>query len=80
MAKKGSYVWNVARLSAGYFFIFCAFNSAQNLESTVVSDTQLVNTSLALLYGVFTFMTIFAPRLVSIMGPKLCVLRKAVSE
>jgi hypothetical protein len=42
----------------------------QSLESTVVSDNTLVNTSLALLYGVFTFMTILAPRLVSMMGPK----------
>lgn len=78
MARHGSYVWNVARLSAGFVFVFMAFNTAQNLESTVVSDNMLVNTSLALLYGVFTFMTIVAPRLVSMMGPKAAIATGAV--
>jgi hypothetical protein len=42
----------------------------QNLESTVVSDNQLVNISLALLYGVFTIVAVFAPRIVSVIGAK----------
>jgi MFS family permease len=47
-----------------------AFNTAQNLESTVVSDTRLVNVCLAALYGVFTLVAIVAPKLVKILSPK----------
>lgn len=142
MGKRRSYAVDVAVLSSGFFFTFCAFNTAQvgplvppamrfrreirattfpcratstcaagplhsrfprvaratkpgnlatdvklsflrsptlpphrtrpqNLESTVVSDNQLVNLSLALLYGVFTLVAVFAPRIVSVIGPRL---------
>lgn len=35
-----------------------------------MSDNQLVNISLALLYGVFTIVAVFAPRIVSVIGAK----------
>ena len=72
MAKAAatSYVYNIGRMSAGFFLLFMAFNTCQNLESTVVSDNQLVNAALATLYGVFTLSTIVAPRVVTTLGPK----------
>ncbi len=57
--------------SVGFFLIFCAFNTAMNLESTVVTDTQLVNASNAILYALFTLMTIVAPKVVSLLGPRM---------
>lgn len=50
----------------------------QALESTVVSDNLLVNASLALLYGVFTLMTVVAPRIVSVIGPRWSIVLGAV--
>ena len=61
-------------MSAGFFCLFCAFNTAQNLESTVVSDTRLVNASLATLYGCFTVFAVVAPAVVSRIGPKAAML------
>ena len=67
-----------AHTFVGFFFLFCAFNTAQNLESSVVADNQLVNAALATLYGVFTIFTVVAPRVVSVIGPKWAMTLGAV--
>lgn len=53
--------------------MFMAFNTAQNLESTLVEDTQLVNASLALLYGTFTLCAAVVPKLIQLIGPRLAM-------
>lgn len=72
------YTWAVMRMSMGFFFLFMAFNTAQSLESTVVVDNQLVNASLALLYGTFTAFTIVAPKVINLLGPRLAMALGAI--
>lgn len=61
----------VARMSSGFFFVFMSFKTAQFLESTVVSDKQLVEVTLCVLYAFFTAISIVAPTVVYKMGPRL---------
>jgi hypothetical protein len=45
--------------------------AAQSLATTLL-DKELADIALTVLYGCFTVMSIFAPRVVSLLGPK-CV-------
>ena len=70
-AASGPSEWRtVYRLSAGFFFLFMAFNTVANLVSTLVSDTRLVQTANALLYAVFTASTVVAPAILSRLGAR----------
>ena len=67
----GEYSGSVARLSAGFFFLFAAFNTVQTLESSVLADKSLAFATLSTIYGMFSLTNIAAPKIVSILGPRL---------
>lgn len=68
----------VVRISAGFFFLFMAFNTVANLVSTLVSDQRLVQTANALLYAVFTASTIIAPAVIARVGARAAMCAGAV--
>jgi hypothetical protein len=55
-----------------------AFNTTQALETTVLSDKRLAFISLAILYAVFTGTTVFAPKIVALLGPRTSMILGAV--
>lgn len=65
-------------LISGFFLVFTAFNSIQNLESSLNSDQKdvisLGNTCLFVLYGVFSLTCLIAPRIVNVLGPKRSII------
>jgi hypothetical protein len=67
----GEYTGSVIRLSIGFFFLFAAFNTVQTLEASILTDKSLAFATLSTIYGVFTFTNIAAPKIVSILGPRL---------
>lgn len=69
--KMGEYTGSVIRLSIGFFFLFAAFNTVQTLEASILTDKSLAFATLSTIYGVFTFTNIAAPKIVSILGPRL---------
>lgn len=69
---------SVLRLSIGFFMVFCAFNTTQALETTVLTDKQLAFATLCAIYAVFTTMTIVSPKIVSVLGPRLSMALGAV--
>lgn len=66
-------IWTVARISAGFFMLFMAFNSVGSLVSTLVSDNRLVQASSSLLYACFTITAIFAPKIIERFGAPWCM-------
>lgn len=66
-------IWTVARISAGFFMLFMAFNSVGSLVSTLVSDNRLVQASASLLYACFTITAIFAPKIIERFGAPWCM-------
>ncbi len=65
------YTRSVLLLTTGFFFVFAAFNTVQMLESSVLSDKQLAFTTLSVIYAVFAATNIVAPKVVSLLGPRL---------
>lgn len=63
-----------------FFFLFMAFNTAQQLETTVVpaDQHQMVYVSLGVLYAVFTVAAIVAPKVVGFLGPRISMMLGAV--
>lgn len=57
-------------LSFSFFFIFCAYSAAQNLESTVNTKGDLGTTSLGILYTSFTLFSVVASPVVRGLGTK----------
>lgn len=57
-------------LSFAFFFIFCAYAAAQNLESTVNSEGDLGTMSLGILYTSFTLFSVVASPIVRGLGTK----------
>lgn len=57
-------------LSFSFFFIFCAYGAAQNLESTVNTEGDLGTTSLGILYTSFTLFSVVASPVVRGLGTK----------
>lgn len=57
-------------LSFAFFFIFCAYGAAQNLESTVNSEGDLGTMSLGILYTSFTLFSVVASPIVRGLGTK----------
>ncbi len=74
----GQYRQSVLRMSAGFFFVFMAFNTTQALETTLLTDKTLAYATLGVLYGVFTLTTIIAPKIVDILGPRLSMFVGAI--
>ena len=68
---RSEYTNSVLLLSFGFFFVFAAFNTVQLLESSVLTDKQLAFTTLTTIYAVFAATNIVAPKVVSIIGPRL---------
>ena len=62
---------SVYLLTLGFFFVFAAFNTVQLLESSVLSDKNLAFTTLSTIYAVFAATNIVAPKVVSLLGPRL---------
>ena len=58
--------------------VFTAFNMTQALETTVSDDKTLATVTLSVIYAVFTLTTIFAPKVVSVLGPRLSMTLGAV--
>jgi MFS family permease len=67
------YTLAVYRLSAGFFALFMSFNTVQYLFSTVLKDKMVAFVSLAAIYAAFTPVAIPAPKIVSIIGPRLAI-------
>ncbi|XP_023672315.1 UNC93-like protein MFSD11 isoform X1 [Paramormyrops kingsleyae] len=69
--------YNVVILGVGFMLIFTAFTTCGNIEQTVIKS--LHNTtfrgsgyhSLGIIYGVFSFSNLFAPVIVTILGPRV---------
>ncbi|CAN6338642.1 unnamed protein product [Urochloa humidicola] len=57
-------------LSAAFLFVFSAYSSAQNLESTVNTKGDLGTVSLGILYTSFTLFAVVASPVVTQLGPK----------
>lgn len=85
-----SYMKSVCLLSAGFFGVFMAFNTAQvqhrsllgsasdrcsqALETTVVTNTNLSHISLATLYALFAVGSVAAPWIVGKIGPRVSMI------
>lgn len=65
-----NYMRQVTIMSVAFFLIFMAFNTAQALETSVVTSKWLSHTCLAVLYGAFTLSSVVAPRVVRWLGPR----------
>ena len=68
---SSEYTNSVYLLTLGFFFVFAAFNTVQLLESSVLTDKQLAFTTLSTIYAVFAATNIVAPKVVSLLGPRL---------
>ena len=78
MGAPRPYSSAVIRLSAGFFALFMSFNTVQYLFSTVLNDKTLAFVSLAAIYAAFTLTAIPAPKIVSVIGPRLAIFFGAV--
>ena len=65
---------NVYGLSLSLFFLFSAFQSVQNLQSSVNARGGLGVLSLALLYGAFVFSGVVTTSIVKVLGTKYTVM------
>eukprot|EP01138_Halocafeteria_seosinensis_P008171 gb/GECG01008351.1/.p1 GENE.gb/GECG01008351.1/~~gb/GECG01008351.1/.p1 ORF type:complete len:493 (+),score=41.16 gb/GECG01008351.1/:1-1479(+) len=61
-------------LTGAFFGIFMAFNTAQGLETNIVTNSKLAHASLAILYACFTVVSTVAPVMVQRCGPKLTMI------
>ncbi len=73
-----TYTNSVIRMATGFFFVFMAFNTTQALETTILTDKTLARVALGVLYAVFTATTVFAPKVVDVIGPRLSMAIGAV--
>lgn len=68
--QKTNYGWNVILLSAGFFGIALGWSTTQALETTLVSDKALADVSLSVLNVAFAVISVPAPKIVHLIGPK----------
>lgn len=62
-------------LSFSFFLTFSAFNAAQALNGSIAAPPGLASAQFMVIYIVFAFFSIPAPKLLSFVGPKACVVR-----
>ncbi|XP_036408740.1 UNC93-like protein MFSD11 [Megalops cyprinoides] len=77
-------VFNVVILGLGFLFIFTAFTTCGNIEQTVIksmANKTVIGSgyhSLGIIYGVFSVSNLFAPTVVSVLGPRLTMFLSGV--
>ncbi|KAJ8253649.1 hypothetical protein COCON_G00202610 [Conger conger] len=77
-------VFNVVILGIGFLLIFTAFTTCGNIEQTVIKSVEnrtFVGSgyhSLGIIYGVFSVSNLFAPTVVTILGPQVTMFLSGV--
>jgi hypothetical protein len=64
------YLRNLLHMSCSFFFVYTAFSAIQNLQTSVLENDAVKTVSPAILYLVFTILSIPGPAVVSRLGAK----------
>ena len=70
----GTYFRLLALQSLAFFFTFAAFNAAQALAGSIPAPPGLAPIQFMAIYVTFAFLCIPAPKLLSRIGPKACMI------
>jgi MFS family permease len=68
--EGGLYLRNLLHMSCSFFFVYTAFSAIQNLQTSVLENDAVKTVSPAILYLVFTILSIPGPAVVSRLGAK----------
>ncbi|XP_064171114.1 UNC93-like protein MFSD11 isoform X1 [Anguilla rostrata] len=77
-------VFNVVILGIGFLLIFTAFTTCGNIEQTVIKSVEnrtFIGSgyhSLGIIYGVFSVSNLFAPTVVTVLGPQVTMFLSGV--
>ena len=72
--RSGTYFRLLALQSLAFFFTFAAFNAAQALAGSIPAPPGLAPIQFMAIYVTFAFLCIHAPKLLSRIGPKACMI------